>query len=97
MSSTQSQLIAHDPIELPYNLSLCGASRRLAGVSYREFATDPVATAESYICAYERFGGSVLAWTDLSIEAADFGQKMVYPEESTPHPDYADPLISVHP
>jgi len=93
MSPAESQARTEYPAGLPYNLSLCGASRRLAGVSYREFATNPVATAESYICAYERFGGSVLAWTDLSIEAADFGQKMVYPEESTPHPDYADPLI----
>ena len=78
---------------VPYGLVLCGAARRLAGVTYREFATNPVATAESYLCAYETYGGSILAWTDLSIEAADFGQKMIYPEESTPHPDYSNPLI----
>jgi uroporphyrinogen decarboxylase len=78
---------------IPYGLVLCGAARRLAGVSYREFCSDPKATAESYLCAYEKYGGSVLAWTDLSIEAGDFGQKIIYPEESTPYPDYADPLI----
>lgn len=83
----------YDASLLPYSVVLCGAARRLAGVSYREFATNPAATAESYLCAYEKYGGSVLAWTDLSIEAADFGQKIVYPEESTPYPDYSDPLI----
>jgi uroporphyrinogen decarboxylase len=78
---------------IPYGLVLCGAARRLARVSYREFSTNPKATAKSYLCAYEKYGGSILAWTDLSIEAADFGQKLIYPEESTPYPDYADPLI----
>jgi len=78
---------------IPYGVGLCGAARRLAGVSYRDFSTKPEAAAESYLSAYEEFGGSVLAWTDLSIEAADFGQKMIYPEESTAHPDYSDPLI----
>ena len=78
---------------IPYGLVLCGAARRLSGVTYREFATNPAATAESYLRSYETYGGTILAWTDLSIEAADFGQKMVFPEESTPHPDYTDPLI----
>jgi len=88
-----SQSIDPEQQIMPYGLVLCGAARRLAGVSYRDFSTKPEATAESYICAYEKFGGSVLAWTDLSIEAADFGQKLIYPEESTAHPDYSDPLI----
>jgi uroporphyrinogen decarboxylase len=34
----------------------------------------------------------VLLW-DLSVEAADFGQKIIYPEDSTPRPDYNDPVI----
>jgi uroporphyrinogen decarboxylase len=91
-----SDEMTHKPADapsIPYGLVLCGAARRLAGVSYREFSTNPKATAESYLCAYEKYGGSILAWTDLSIEAADFGQKIICPEESTPFPDYADPLI----
>ena len=78
---------------VPYGLIICGAARRLIGASYRDFATKPEVTAESYLSVIKKFGGSVLAWTDLSIEAADFGQKMIYPEESTPHPDYKNPLI----
>ncbi|MFO7965234.1 MAG: uroporphyrinogen decarboxylase family protein [Desulfobacterales bacterium] len=93
MSDALSSIELFNSASIPYGLVLCGAARRLAGVTYREFATNPAATAESYLCSYEKFGGSILAWTDLSIEAADFGQKMIYPEESTPHPDYSDPLI----
>ena len=45
------------------------------------------------MAAYEKFGGLLNVWIDLSVEAADFGQKMVYPENSTPHPDYKYPVI----
>ena len=84
MSNAEQLDLSFSAAPVPYGLVLCGAARRLSGVSYREFATNPAATAESYLCAYETYGGSILAWTDLSIEAADFGQKMVFPEESTP-------------
>jgi uroporphyrinogen decarboxylase len=30
---------------------------------------------------------------DLSVEAADFGQEMVFPVEDTPHPNYDNPII----
>lgn len=71
-----------------------GACRCLAGVSYPDFALKPEATVKSLLAGFELIGGEmVVPWVDLSIEAADFGQKIVYPENSTPHPDYTDPLI----
>jgi hypothetical protein len=38
-------------------------------------------------------GDLVILMLDLSVEAADFGQKMNYPESSTSHPDYNHPVI----
>jgi len=83
-----------EPDHVPCCPMLYGASRRLAGVSYPDFALKPEATAESLLAAFEMIGGEAFAPAiDLSIEAADFGQQMVYPDNSTPHPDYAHPLI----
>jgi uroporphyrinogen decarboxylase len=49
------------------------------------------------VAAFALIGGEVvIPMLDLSVEAADFGQKLVYPQESTPHPDYGDPLIRDH-
>jgi uroporphyrinogen decarboxylase len=36
----------------------------------------------------------ILGLVDLSVEAADFGQEMVYPIEDTAHPDYDNPFIT---
>lgn len=69
---------------LPYALLMFGATRRLSGVSYRDFSTKPEATANSYLAAYEKFGGLLNVWIDLSVEASDFGQKMVYPKTQPP-------------
>ncbi len=35
----------------------------------------------------------VVLMMDLSVEAADFGQCMIFPDNSTAHPDYANPVI----
>lgn len=44
--------------------------------------------------SYEFVGGDlVVLMLDLSIEAADFGQKVLYPENSTAYSDYNDPVI----
>ncbi len=93
MDESTSTEKMHVPIPVPYALLMFGATRRLSGVSFKEFSTNAQAAALSYISAYEKFGGNMLAWIDLSVEAADFGQKMVYPDNSTAHPDYSDPLI----
>jgi len=73
------------------------AARRLIGSTYRKFALDPEVAADAQIAAADFLGrkdGIFSGWTDLSVEASDFGQKIIYPEESTPHPDYSKPLIA---
>jgi uroporphyrinogen decarboxylase len=77
---------------------LFSACRRFVGATCRDFALKPDVTVKALMAGLDFLGVKeedrpFTPWVDLSVEAADFGQKMVYPEESTPHPDYADPLI----
>jgi len=83
-----------EPDHVPCYPMMFGACRRLAGVSYPDFALNAKSASESLLAGFELIGGeAVVPMLDLSLEAADFGQKMVYPQNSTPHPDYAAPLI----
>lgn len=83
-----------EPDHVPCCPLVIGASRRLVGASFPEFALLPQVAAEALMAGFEFVGGEVIVpMLDLSVEAADFGQKMIYPEDSTPHPDYSAPLI----
>jgi uroporphyrinogen decarboxylase len=65
------------------------------GVTYAEWAQDGELMAKSMIQAQKLVGfDGILGLVDLSVEAADFGQKMVFPIEDTPHPDYNDSFIT---
>jgi len=82
------------PDRVPAAPLICGASRRVYGVTYEEWAQDGEIMAKSMIQAQELIGfDGILGLIDLSVEAADLGQKMVFPVEDTPHPDYDDPAI----
>ncbi len=82
------------PDRVPAAPLICGAARRVYGVTYEEWAQDGELMAKSMIQAQELVGfDGILGLVDLSVEAADLGQKMVYPVEDTPHPNYDDPLI----
>ncbi|MDD3717881.1 MAG: uroporphyrinogen decarboxylase family protein [Actinomycetota bacterium] len=84
-----------EPDRVPVTHFLLGAARRLTGISYERFSRDPEMAADAYIAANEILGGDVLYTViDLSVEAADFGQEMVYPQYSTAHPEYGNPLIA---
>jgi len=83
-----------EPDRVPTAPVICGAGRQLIGRSYREFSTDAAVAAESFLAGHRYMGGDVIiVLVDLSVEAADFGQAMVYPENSTAHPDYDNPRI----
>jgi uroporphyrinogen decarboxylase len=87
-------LMHREPDRVPCCTVVNGGSRRLVGHTYAEFSTDPKIAAECFLAGFNHIGGEVIVpLVDLSIEAADFGQKMVYPLNSTAHPDYADPVI----
>lgn len=73
---------------------LNGVSRRFVGASYERWANDADITAEAYIKVTEEFDlDTIVTLTDLSVEASDFKQKMVYPENEAAHPDFTDYLI----
>ncbi len=71
-----------------------GVARRMTGASFPAFSTDSDVAAEAMLYANRIIGDDIfLCFTDLSVEAADFGQKIIYPENTTAHPDYDTPLI----
>ncbi len=83
-----------EPDRVPVYTIIFGAGRRLIGKTYADFSLNARDAAESILAAFELIGGDVIVVSqDLSVEAADFGQPMVYPEDSTAHPDYERPII----
>ena len=84
-----------EPDRVPVVHFLLGAARRLTGTSYEDFSRKPEEAAEAYLAATQILGGDALYNViDLSVEAADFGQKVIYPPHSTAYPDYENPLIA---
>jgi uroporphyrinogen decarboxylase len=83
-----------EPDRVPVTPILCAGARQIKGISFPDFATDAEKAADVYCSGFEFVGGDmvVLLW-DLSVEAADFGQKVIYPEDSTARPDYDHPVI----
>jgi uroporphyrinogen decarboxylase len=71
-----------------------GVVRQMSGVGFPAFSTSSELAAEAMICANRMVGDDIfLCFTDLSVEAADFGQEILYPTNSTAHPKYENPLI----
>jgi uroporphyrinogen decarboxylase len=86
-----------EPDIVPCSPVIISGSRRLTGISLAEFAQNPASAAQALTGAFDLIGGDfIIPMLDLSVEAADFGQKLIYPAESTPYPDYSDPLIKDH-
>jgi uroporphyrinogen decarboxylase len=84
-----------EPDHVPCTTLMGGACRQLIGASFNEFSQDPDVAARAGMLALDLIGGDVsLLGLDLSVEAADFGQSVIYPENSTAYPDYEHPLIS---
>ena len=83
------------PDRVPAAPLICGASRRVYGTTYAEWSQDGELAAKCMIQAHELVGfDGILGLVDLSVEAADFGQEMIYPLEDTAHPDYDNPFIT---
>ena len=69
-------------------------SRKATGITYEEWTKDPEKCAEAIIKATEEIGADCFCTlTDLSVEAADWGQKIIYSAEVAAHPDMDDRLI----
>ena len=83
-----------EPDRVPVVPILSGAARQISGLLYSEHALDADKAAQVFIDGWEFVGGDmVVLMLDLSLEAADFKQKVVYPENATPRPDYDHPVI----
>lgn len=69
-------------------------SRTYCGVDYPTWSKDAVLCAESILRATGDIGVDVIVTLqDLSVEAADFGQKVDYPQDDAAHPDIHNRLI----
>lgn len=83
-----------EPDRVPAVPLICGASRRVYGITYAEWSQDGELAAKCMLQAQELIGfDGMLSLVDLSVEAADLGQAMIYPVEDTAHPDYDDPFV----
>ena len=83
-----------EPDRVPVTPLLNSAARQITGVSFPEYSLDADKTAEVFTAGFEFVGGDlVILLLDLSVEAADFGQKIIYPENSTARPDYSNPFV----
>lgn len=83
-----------EPDRVPVSLFMTSAARRVLGVTHAEWAQDGELAARCQLQANELLGYDGLsAFLDLSVEAAGFGQEIVFPVEDTPHPNYDNPLI----
>lgn len=80
-------------MDVPYAPLVMSAGSRLIGATLRDYHTDPGIAARACAAAHRLFGGLIGTIIDLSVEAADFGQEIIYPLNSTPHPNYSNPLI----
>lgn len=83
-----------EPDRVPVYPIISGVSRQLIGVDYEKWSTDANTTARALLKATDELGlDLVCTLTDLSVEAADFGAKLIYPENEAAHPDYNEILI----
>ncbi|NLL47446.1 MAG: uroporphyrinogen decarboxylase [Firmicutes bacterium] len=79
---------------IPVYPLLCGASRQLVQASYPVWSTDMDVCAEAYEKVTDAFELDIICTLiDLSVEAADFGQSIIYPEQEAAHPDISNYLI----
>lgn len=70
---------------VPAGPLVCGASRRVLGITYAQWAKKPELMAKSMIQAQKLLGyDGFLLLTDLSVECEGWGQKVDFPMESTP-------------
>ncbi len=86
-----------EPDRVPVSPILCAGARQISGISFPDFSLDGEKAARVFLDGFEFVGGdAVILMLDLSVEAADFGQAMRYPDHTTPHPDYDIPALNGH-
>jgi uroporphyrinogen decarboxylase len=82
------------PDRVPAAPLVCGASCRVLGYSYDRWSQDPKVAIASLLAAQELIGfDGFLTLVDLSVEAEDFGQEVIFPERSTALPNFDNPFL----
>ena len=82
------------PDRVPAAPLVCGASSRVLGYSYDRWSQDPKVAVASLLAAQDLIGfDGFLTLVDLSVEAEDFGQEVLFPERSTAYPNFDNPYI----
>lgn len=78
-----------EPDRVPVYPLLNGISRKLVNASYKDWTLNSDITAEAYCKVTEEYGlDCIVTLTDLSVEASDFGQELVFPEREAAHPNH---------
>lgn len=73
---------------------LNSVARKLVDATYADLAIDPEICAKAYIKLTEDYDLDVICTlTDLSVEASDFGAKIIYDDHEAAYPDHTDRLI----
>lgn len=83
-----------EPDRVPVYPLINSVSMQTLGIDYEEWSKDVDKCAESIIRATDEIGvDAICTLIDLSVEAADWGQKVVYSPKNAAHPDMDDRLL----
>lgn len=83
-----------EPDRVPVYPLINSVSMQTLGINYEEWSKDPDKCAESIIRATDEIGvDAICTLIDLSVEAADWGQKIVFSPKNAAHPDMDDRLL----
>lgn len=89
-----SSIFHKEPDHVPVTTLVCSAARQIKNIAFKDLSLNGEIAADVFSSGFEFIGGDmVVLLMDLSVEAADFGQDMIFPNNSTAHPDYANPVI----
>lgn len=98
MNSIERVLLTLDHKEadrVPVYPLINSVSMQTTGINYEEWSKDPKKCAESIIKATDEIGVDIMCTLiDLSVEAADWGQKFVYSPINAAHPDMDERLVA---
>lgn len=83
-----------EPDRVPVYPIISGASRRLVGATYKEWANDADICAKALLKAREQFQQDcIVTLIDLSVECDAWGQELIYPENEAAHPNYDNCVV----
>lgn len=72
----------------------CGASHRVLGATYDRWSQDAKVATQSLLNSQKLIGfDAFVTLVDLSVEAADFGQEVIFPQNSTAYPNFDNQYI----